>query len=74
MEVPLHPEKEAQLAEIAAQRGLKTDQLAQQVLDRYLEDDTRFVEAVNLGLAAAERGEFVEHEAVGEKLREILRP
>jgi predicted transcriptional regulator len=74
MEVPLHPEKEAHLAKIAAQRGLKTDQLAQKVLDRYLEDDTRFVEAVNLGLAAADRGDFVEHEAVGEKLKEILRP
>ena len=74
MEVPLQPEKEAQLAEIATQRGLKTDELAQQVLSRYLEDDTRFVEAVNLGLAAAERGDFVEHEAVGEKIREILRP
>jgi len=74
MEVPLQPGKEAQLAEIAAQRGLKTDELAQQLLSRYLEDDARFVEAVNLGLAAADRGDFVEHETVGEKLREILRP
>jgi len=55
MEIRLHPEKEAQLAEIAAQRGLKTHELAQQVLSHYLEDDTRFIEAVNLGLAAAAR-------------------
>lgn len=74
MEVRLQPEKEAQLARIAAQRGLKTDELAQQVLSQYLEDDKRFVEAVNLGLAAADRGDFVEHETVGEKVREILRP
>ena len=74
MEVPLQPEKEAQLAQIAAKRGLKTDELAQQVLSRYLDDDERFVEAVNLGLAAAERGDFVEHEEVGRKLKEILRP
>jgi predicted transcriptional regulator len=74
MEVPLQPEKEAQLAQIAAQRGLKTGELAQQVLSSYLEDDRRFVEAVNLGLAAAERGDFVEHEEVGKKLKEILRP
>lgn len=73
MEVPLQPDKEAQLAKIAAQRGLKTDELARQVLNSYLEDDTRFVEAVNLGLAAADRGEFIEHEAVGKKLNEILR-
>lgn len=74
MEVPLQPEKEEQLAHIAAQRGSKTDELAEQVLSRYLEDDKHFVEAVNLGLPAAERGEFVEHEEVGKRLREILRP
>ena len=74
MEVRLQPEKEAQLAQIAAQRGLHPDELARQVLSRYLEVDTHFVEAVNLGLAAAERGEFVEHDEVGKKLKEILRP
>jgi len=72
MEVRLQPDKEAQLAQIAAQRGVKTDELAQQVLSRYLEDDTRFIEAVNLGLAAAEHGDFVEHDEVGAKLQQIL--
>ncbi len=74
MEIRLQPEKEAQLAQIAAQRGLKTDELEQQVLSHYLEDDTRFIEAVNIGLAAAERGDFAEHEEVGKKLKQILRP
>jgi predicted transcriptional regulator len=72
MEVHLQPEKEAQLAQIAAQRGIDPDELVRHVLTRYLEDDTRFIEAVNLGLAAAERGEFVEHEEVGKKLKQIL--
>ena len=74
MEIRLQPDKEAQLAQIAAQRGLKIDELAQQVLSHYLEDDTRFIEAVNLGLAAAERGDFVEHEDVGKKLKQIVHP
>src|SRR5439155_9246927 len=73
MEVHLQPEKEAQLAQIAEQRGLKPADLAQQVLSRYLEDDTCFIEAVNIGLAAAERGEFVEHDEVGAKLKQIPR-
>ena len=73
MEVRLQPEKKAQLAEIAAQRGLKADELAQPVLSDYLEDN-RFIEAVNVGLAVAERGEFVEHEEGGRKLKQILRP
>jgi len=56
------------LVQIAAQRGLNADELAQQVLSRYLEGDAHFIEAVNLGLAAAERGDFVEHEEVGSGL------
>jgi hypothetical protein len=40
---------------------LKTDELAQQVLSHYLEDDSRFIETVNLGISAAKRGDFVEH-------------
>jgi predicted transcriptional regulator len=74
MKVRLQPDKEAQLAQIAAQRGLDPDELVRRVLSHYLEDDKRFVEAVNIGLAAAARGEFVEHEEVGKKLKEILRP
>jgi predicted transcriptional regulator len=73
MEVRLQPDKEAQLAQIAAQRGLPPDELAQQVLNLYLEDDKRFIEAVNIGLASAERGDFVEHEDVRKRLDQILR-
>ena len=72
MEVHLNSEKEALLAQIATQRGLKTDELAELVLSRYLEDDARFVEAVNLGLAAADRGEFVEHGEVWANVEKIL--
>ena len=57
-----------------AQRGIDPGELMQPVLSRYLEDDTHFVEAVDLGLAAAARGEFVEHEEAGKKLKEILLP
>jgi predicted transcriptional regulator len=72
MEVRLQPEKEAQLAQIAAQRGLRTDELAEQVLSRYLEDDKRFIEVVNIGIAAADRSEFVEHDEVGRRIKQIL--
>lgn len=74
MNVRLQPEKEAQLAQIAAQRGMKVDELASRVLALYLEDDSRFIESVNVGLEAAERGEFVEHEEVGRRLKQILHP
>jgi hypothetical protein len=67
-------EKQEQWARIAAQRGLHTDELAQQVASHCREDDTRFIEAVNLGRAAAERGDFVEQQEVGKRLKPILRP
>jgi predicted transcriptional regulator len=33
-----------------------------------MKDDRDFIEAVNLGLAAADRGDFVSHEEVGKML------
>jgi predicted transcriptional regulator len=39
-----------------------------------VEDEQHFADVVNAGLAAAERGEFVDHEEVGRRLKEILRP
>lgn len=72
MDIRLQPEQEAQLAEIAAQRGVNTDKLAAEVLTRYLEDDRHFIEAVNLGLSSAEQRDFVEHEEVGKALNKLL--
>jgi len=72
MDIRLRPEQEAQLAEIAAQRGVNTDKLAIEVLTRYLEDDRHFIEAVNLGVSSAEQGDFVEHEEVGKALNKLL--
>lgn len=72
MEIHLNPDKEARFGEIATQRGLKTEQLAQMVLTRYLEDDQRFIEAVNAGLAAADRGDFVERGEVWANIEEIF--
>ncbi len=74
MEVHLNPEKEARLFQIATRRGMDPDELAQRVLSSYLDNDARFIEAVNVGLAAADRGEFVEHEEVWANVEKILRP
>jgi predicted transcriptional regulator len=71
---PTSTRKGSAVAEIAAKPGLKPHELAQQVPCRYLEDDSRFTEAVNLGLAAADRGDFVGHDEVGAKIQQIPRP
>ena len=41
---------------------------------RMLEDQDRFVEAVKRGEAALERGEYLIHEQVSERLRRFLQP
>ena len=64
MEIQLNPDQEARLSEFAARNGRKTDDLVREAVDRFLDDETRFAEAIKLGLAAAENGNFVASEEV----------
>ncbi|MBI3867416.1 MAG: hypothetical protein HY299_02710 [Verrucomicrobia bacterium] len=73
MEVPLTPEKEAQLSKLASENGRDANALAQEVLVDYLEQQARFVEAVKAGEAALERGDYLTHEQVGIQLNMLLR-
>ena len=74
MEIHLTAEQEARLAELAARQGRGADDLAREALTRYLEDDSRFVEAVLRGLASLDRGEFVTHAEVGRRIERLLGP
>jgi predicted transcriptional regulator len=67
MEVHFTPEQEAQLSQIA-----NTEQLVKDAALRLLQDDARFREGVKRGIAAAERGEFVEHAEVWANVEKIL--
>jgi predicted transcriptional regulator len=74
MEVHFPPEVEAKLTHSAAQQGRKPDQLVQDVVSRYFEEETRFVEAVKRGEEALQQGEYLTHEQVGERLQRFLQP
>jgi len=74
MEVHLTPEQHQQLAELASQRGRNADTLAQEAISRYLAEEARFVEAVKIGEAALDRGEYLTHEQVGDRLDRLFRP
>ena len=74
MEVPLTEDQITQLAQVAKAKGRTTDELAQEVLARYLEEEARFVEAVRLGEAQLERGEYVSHEEVGQRIKRLSHP
>ena len=62
MEIQLKPDQEARLAALAVRNGRKTDDLVREAVDRFLDDEARFAEAVRLGLAAADNGDFVASE------------
>jgi len=64
MNVKLPPELETELARVAAERGCNAEALAKEAIERFLDYDAWFLQEVNKGLAAAERGEFIEHAAV----------
>ena len=72
MQVEFTPEQEAQLSEIAGQSGTRAEELVKEAALRLLEEETRFRGEVAIGIAAADRGEFVEHEQVWKNVQAIL--
>jgi len=74
MQIRLTAEQEATLAQIAAQEGKGTEEFAGELFSRYLAEEGRFIEAVKLGEAALQRGEYLTHEQVGERLNRLFRP
>jgi predicted transcriptional regulator len=72
MEVHVTGELEAKLAQSAALRGCSPEQLVQDALTRYLEEEARFAEAMKRGEGALARGEYLTHEQVGQRLQRFL--
>ena len=73
MEVHFSPDKEARLQQLAARAGKDTAQVVEEAVDRMLEYDVRFIEAVEEGRAAARRGDLLEHDAVVESIEQMFR-
>jgi len=72
MEVHVTGELEAKLANSAAQQGCSPDQLVEDALTRYFEEQDRFVAAVKRGEEALDRGAYLTHEQVGQRLQRFL--
>jgi predicted transcriptional regulator len=73
MEVHFTPEQQAQLAEIATKSGTVPERLVTNVVARYLSEEARFLAAVEKGIAAADRGEFIEEEEMSARLEAMFR-
>jgi len=72
MEVDFTPAQQAQLAQMATNAGTKPERLVADVVVRYLDEKARFLEAVEKGIAAAERGEFIEEEEMEARVERMF--
>jgi predicted transcriptional regulator len=64
MEVHFNPELQAKLARMATLQGRDPQTLVQEAVERLVDHEDWFLQEVDKGLAAADRGEFIEHDAV----------
>ena len=68
MEVHLSPEIQAKLNRLAAQQGRNAESLVHEAVERLVGYDEWFMDEVKKGLAAADRGEFIDHEDIGKTI------
>jgi len=64
MEVHFSPEMETRLQQLAVANGKDAEQLVKDTVARMLENQARFIAGVQKGIDQADRGEFVEHKDV----------
>jgi predicted transcriptional regulator len=64
MEIPLTPDLQAKLSRLAAQQGRAKEVLVVEAVERMVNYDEWFLREVHKGLAAADRGELVDHDEV----------
>jgi predicted transcriptional regulator len=64
MEVRLNPDLHAKLTPLATQQGRDSESLVVEGVERMVNCDEWFMQEVEKGLAAADRGEFVDHEEI----------
>jgi predicted transcriptional regulator len=64
MDVPLNPDLQAKLTRLAAERGRDSAALVIEAVERMVNYDEWFLREVDKGLAAADRGELVDHSDV----------
>lgn len=70
MEVHFTPDQLQRLSQIAAHAGTDPEHLLKDAALRLMEEDAKYRAAVCEGIAAADRGEFVEDEEVRHWLEE----
>ena len=73
MEVHFTPEQEARLSQIANHKGTIPEQLVKETVSRMLENQARFIAAVEKGIELADHGELLEHDEVKNRIDQLFR-
>jgi predicted transcriptional regulator len=74
MEVHFTPELQAKLDRAAGENRLGADEYVQQLVEIYVDHDAWFRQRVNASLGELDRGEFLTHEEVGDRLLKMFQP
>lgn len=61
MDVPLNPDLQAKLSRLAAEQGRASEALVVEAVERLVNYEEWFLREVEKGIAAAERGDFLDH-------------
>jgi predicted transcriptional regulator len=70
MDVPLDPDLQAKLRRLAEQQGRASSALIVEAVERMVNYEEWFLREVDKGLAAADRGELVDHSEVRKMIDE----
>ena len=73
MEIPLAPELEAKLNQIASQTGKGASQIVEELVSNYFDHDQWFRLEVGKGLASLDSGKSVSHDEVRRQMDRTLR-
>jgi len=73
MEVHFSTEVETRLQQVASASGKDAEQLVRDTVARMLDNRDRFIAGVQKGVAQADRGEFVDHTEVVNRIDLLFR-
>jgi predicted transcriptional regulator len=74
MVVHFPPDVEMRLQQVASANGKDAEQLVKDTVARMLEYQARFIAGVQKGIQQADRGEFVEHQDVLNRIDRLFHP
>ena len=73
MEVHFSPDLQMKLNRVAAENSSDPDGYVQQLVEHYLDHDAWFRQKAKKGLEQLDRGEYLTHQDVGERIERMFR-